>query len=87
MYDEPLKKIRIDTVRRSESRKVETHTRDLSYTVGASANRLATDNVATDNSKRKWRPVRRVGIRPARTVESRPWDVIRTLVVIVRNSC
>ncbi len=45
MYYEPLKKIRIDTVRRSESRIVESHARDLSYTVGASANRLA------DNSR------------------------------------
>ena len=44
MYHEPLKKIRIDTVRRSESRAVESHTRDLSYTVGASANRLATQS-------------------------------------------
>ena len=43
MYYEPLKKLRIDTVRRSESRMVESHTRDLSYTVGASANRLAND--------------------------------------------
>ena len=39
LYYEPLKKSRIDTVRRSESRTVESHTRDLSYTVGASANR------------------------------------------------
>ena len=43
MYDVPLKKVRIDTVRRSESRTVESHTRDLSYTVGAAANRLAND--------------------------------------------
>ena len=35
MYDVPVKKFRIDTVRRSESRAVESHTRDLSYTVGA----------------------------------------------------
>ena len=48
MYDEPVKKFRIDTVRRSESRTVESHTRDLSYTVGASANRTANDNVAND---------------------------------------
>ena len=48
MYDEPLKKIRIDTMRRSESRAVESHTRDLSYTVGASANRIANDRVAND---------------------------------------
>ncbi|MHB8969628.1 MAG: hypothetical protein ACYC3X_05575 [Pirellulaceae bacterium] len=33
---------------RSESRAVETHTRDLSYTVGASANRIANDSVAHD---------------------------------------
>ena len=39
MYYEPVKKFRIDTVRRSESRAVESHTRDLSYTVGAAANR------------------------------------------------
>ena len=37
MYCEPLKKFRVDTVPRSESRTVESHTRDLSYTVGASA--------------------------------------------------
>ena len=37
MHYEPLKKVRVDTVRRSESRTVESHTRDLSYTVGASA--------------------------------------------------
>ncbi len=48
MYDEPLKKVRIDTARRSESRTVESHTRDLSYIVGASANRLAIDSVASD---------------------------------------
>jgi hypothetical protein len=48
MYFEPLKKIRIDTARRSESRTVESHTRDLSYTVGASANRLTNDRVAND---------------------------------------
>ena len=48
MYDEPLKKIRVDTVRRSESRVVESHTRDLSFTVGFSANRLANDSVAND---------------------------------------
>ena len=48
MYYEPLKKIRIDTVRRSESRAVESHTRDLGYTVGASANRIANDSVAGD---------------------------------------
>ncbi|MHB8971019.1 MAG: hypothetical protein ACYC3X_11400 [Pirellulaceae bacterium] len=48
MYDGPLKKFRIDTVRRSESRAVESHTRDLSYTVGAAANRLANDSVAND---------------------------------------
>ncbi len=48
MYYEPLKKIRIDTVRRSESRTVEFPTHDLSYTVGASMNRLANDRVADD---------------------------------------
>ncbi|MHB8974090.1 MAG: SdrD B-like domain-containing protein [Pirellulaceae bacterium] len=48
MYDVPVKKFRIDTVQRSESRAVESHTRDLSYTVGASANRLANDNVVND---------------------------------------
>jgi hypothetical protein len=48
MYDVPVKKFRIDTVRRSESRAVESHTRDLSYTVGASANRVANDRVAND---------------------------------------
>jgi hypothetical protein len=37
MYYEPLKKVRVDTVRRRESRMVQSHTRDLSYTVGASA--------------------------------------------------
>ena len=48
MYDVPVKKIRVDTVRRSESRAVESPPRDLSYTVGASANRLANDSVAND---------------------------------------
>ena len=48
MYAVPGKKFRVDTVRRSESRAVESHTRDLSYTVGASANRLAIDSVASD---------------------------------------
>ena len=43
LYDEPLKKVRIDTARRSESRTVESHTRDLSYTVGASTNRITDD--------------------------------------------
>ena len=48
----PLKKVRIDTVRRSESRAVESHTRDLSYTVGASANRLADNSrSARDNHR------------------------------------
>ncbi len=52
MYYEPLKKIRIDTVRRSESRAVELHTRDLSYTVGTSANRLSDDSrLARDNHR------------------------------------
>jgi hypothetical protein len=44
MYYEPLKKVRVDTVRRSESRTVESPTRDLSYTVGASTNRIADDS-------------------------------------------
>ena len=54
MYYEPLKKFHIDAVRRSESRSVESHTRDLSYTVGAAAlaepvaHRSANDNVAND---------------------------------------
>ena len=52
MYDEPLKKVRIDTVRRSESRAVESHTRDLSYTVGTSANRIANNSrSARDNHR------------------------------------
>jgi len=42
--DVPVKKFRIDTVRRSESRAVESHTRDLSYTVGAAANRITGNN-------------------------------------------
>ena len=56
MYYEPLKKVRIDTVRRSESRTVESHTRDLSYTVGAAANRIANDTRwARDNHRQaKW---------------------------------
>ena len=54
MYDVPVKTIRIDTVRRSESRAVESSTRDLGFTVGASAlaepvaHRLANDRVAND---------------------------------------
>jgi hypothetical protein len=44
LYYEPLKKFRIDTARRSESRTVESPTRVLSYTVGASANRIADDS-------------------------------------------
>jgi hypothetical protein len=44
LYYEPLKKVRIDTARRSESRTVESHTRDLSYTVGAAANRMTDDS-------------------------------------------
>ena len=47
MYDEPVKKFRIDTARRSESRVAESHTRDLSYTVGAAANGIANDRVAS----------------------------------------
>jgi hypothetical protein len=50
MCYEPLKKVRVDTVRRNESRKVESSTRDLSYTVGAAPNYLADDNHrASDN--------------------------------------
>jgi hypothetical protein len=54
MYDVPVKKFRVDTVRRSESRAVESSTRDLSYSVGASAlaepvaHRFANANVAYD---------------------------------------
>jgi archaellum component FlaF (FlaF/FlaG flagellin family) len=44
MYYEPLKKVRVDTVRRSESRTVESPTRVLSYTVGSSTNRIADDS-------------------------------------------
>jgi hypothetical protein len=52
MYYEPLKKVRIDTARRSESRTMESHIRALCYTVGASANRLADDNrLANDNHR------------------------------------
>jgi len=45
MYYEPLKKFRIDTARPSVSRKVESHTRDLSYAVGAAPNYLTGDNL------------------------------------------
>ena len=48
MYDVPVKKFRVDTVRRSESRVVESPTRDLSYTVGATANRLANGSMANN---------------------------------------
>ena len=48
MYYVPVKKFRIDTVRRSTSRAVESHTRDLSYTVGTSVNRVANDSVVND---------------------------------------
>jgi hypothetical protein len=54
MYDEPLKKFRVASVRRSESRAVESPTRDLSYTVGTAAlaepvaHRLANNSVAND---------------------------------------
>ncbi len=44
MYYEPLKKSRIDTARPSVSRKVETHARDLSYSVGAAPDYLTDDN-------------------------------------------
>jgi hypothetical protein len=50
MYEAPVKKLRIDTVQRSESRAVESPTRDLSHTVGASANRIANDrHVVSDD--------------------------------------
>ena len=48
MYYEPVKKIRIDTVRRSEPHTVESPTRDLSYTVGAATSRATNDNVSND---------------------------------------
>ena len=56
MYDVPVKKIRIDTVRRSESRKVESPARDLSYSVGASANRSSRTTTVwpMTNTARKW---------------------------------
>jgi hypothetical protein len=44
MYDEPLKKHRVETSRRSGSRAVESHTRDLHYTVGATPNRSTGNN-------------------------------------------
>jgi hypothetical protein len=51
MVDEPLKKIRIDTARPSVSRTVESHTRDLSYTVGAATTRATNDSVANDRRR------------------------------------
>ncbi len=86
MYYEPLKKIRIDTARRSESRTVESHTRDLSYTVGASANRIANDSWASDKHHTEvddlfaqWEA------DPLATIESpRPRCVVRR--VICRNT-
>ncbi len=60
MYYEPMKELRIDSARRSESRAVESSTRDLGFTVGASAlaepvaHRLANDRVANDKHRRKW---------------------------------
>ena len=90
MYYEPLKKVRIDTVRRSESRAVESHTRDLSYTVGASAlaepvaHRIADDTrwPMTTTPHGSGRSVRPVGLRPARTVEfPRPRDLIQRVDV------
>jgi hypothetical protein len=52
MYYEPLKKGRVDTARRSESRAVKESTRDLSCTVSASANRIADDSrSARDNHR------------------------------------
>jgi len=44
MYYEPLRKVRIDTVQRSTSRVVESHARDLSFTVGAAPSYLTGDN-------------------------------------------
>ena len=44
MYYEPLKKSRIDTLRPSVSRNVESRTRDLSYTVGTAPSYLTGDN-------------------------------------------
>ena len=62
MYYEPLKKFRIDTVQRSESRAVEDNTRELSYTVGASAlaepvaHRITDDSrwAVTTTAEQKW---------------------------------
>ena len=53
MYYEPLKKFRIDTVRRSEPLAVESHTRDLSYTVGASGIASRTTAWPVTNTTRK----------------------------------
>ena len=88
MYYEPLKKVRIDTARRSESRTVESHTRDLSYTVGAAPNYLTDDNRwANDNDSQsdvddlfaEWES------DPLATVESaRPRDVVHR--VLCRNT-
>ena len=56
MYDEPLKKLRVDTVRRSESRAVESHTRDLSYIVVPlrTASRTTRVGPVTTIAKLKW---------------------------------
>jgi hypothetical protein len=52
MYYEPLKKYRIDTVQQSESLIVESHTRELSYSVGAAVNRIAENSRwASDNHR------------------------------------
>lgn len=53
MYDQPLKKIRIDTARRRESRFVESHTRDLGYTVGAAPNCLADNSLWVSENDRQ----------------------------------
>ncbi|MHB8890289.1 MAG: NHL repeat-containing protein [Acidobacteriaceae bacterium] len=50
MYYEPLKNVRVDIAQRSESRIVESHTLDVSFTVGAAPNYLTDDNRwANDN--------------------------------------
>ncbi|MHB0959621.1 MAG: NHL repeat-containing protein [Pirellulaceae bacterium] len=52
MYYEPLKKVRVDTAQRSESSIVETHTLDISFIVGASANRITDGSRwASDNHR------------------------------------
>ena len=83
MYYEPLKKIRIDTARRSEPHTVESHTRDRNYTVGASVNRLANDSVANDKHRQAEVDdlFAELELRPARTVEpARSRDLSNTHV-------